>query len=149
MKTRAGEHNEYHLLIKFCLEFLRKNRLLEIKKEKNSRGLDEAYFATERLKSICPKIAKVMMPSIKSVLDAEREIRNERNYRNIVRFLEHLEKVNEVRKSDTKYVTNNELYKLAQLGVITLYLDDRISITAQGNILKSLLVHENQIPIVD
>ena len=64
-------------LIKSCLEFLRKNRLLEIKKEKNSKGLHEIYFATERLKSIYPKIAKVMMPSIKSVLDAERQIRIE------------------------------------------------------------------------
>ena len=52
----------HYLLIKFCLEFLRKNRLLEIKKEKNSKGLDEGYFATERLESICPKIGKVMMP---------------------------------------------------------------------------------------
>jgi hypothetical protein len=44
-KTRDGEQNEYHLLMKFCLEFLRKNRLLEIKKEMNSKGLHEVYFA--------------------------------------------------------------------------------------------------------
>ena len=43
-----------------------------------------------------PEIEKVELPSIKSVLDTEREIRKEKNYRKIVTFLEHLEKVNEV-----------------------------------------------------
>ncbi len=43
-KTRDGEHNEYYRLIEFCLEFLRGNRLLEIKREKNSKG----YFIPDR-----------------------------------------------------------------------------------------------------
>ncbi|MGB8937542.1 MAG: hypothetical protein WCC17_20825 [Candidatus Nitrosopolaris sp.] len=143
MKTGTGG-NKFYRLIEFCLEYLRDNRLLKIKKEKNSKGLCAHYFATERLESICPEIEKVELPSIKSVLDTEREIRKEKNYRKIVTFLEHLEKVNEVRRSNSmKYVTNSELYKLAQLGVITLYLDGRISITAHGNILKPLLSQEN------
>ena len=138
-KAMSGEPNEYYRLIECCLEFLQDNKLLEIKKEKNSKCWDEG-FATERLKSICPEIEKVLLPSIKSVLDTEREIRKEMNYRKIIKFLEHLEKVNEVKKSDSvKYITDRELYKLAQLGVITLYLNDMISITTQGNILKSLL----------
>ena len=65
MKTRTGEHNEFYRLIKFCMEFLLKGRLL--KKEKNSKGLDESYFASDRLKSICPEIGKVVMPGIKSL----------------------------------------------------------------------------------
>jgi hypothetical protein len=139
-KTRAGEKNEFHELIKYCLEFLLKSRLLEIKKEKNSKGLEGSYFATDRLRSICPEIGKVIMPGIESMLDAEREIRKKKGYGNIVKFLEHLERVNKVRKSDAiKYVNIYELHKLLQLGVITLYLDDRISLTALGSILKPLL----------
>jgi hypothetical protein len=147
-KTRA-EGNKFYRLIEFCLDYLRDNRLLEIKKEKNSKGLGEHYFATQRLKSICPKIEKVVLPSIRSVLDTEREIRKEKNYRKIVTLLEHLEKVDAVRKSDRKYVTDSEIFKLARLGVITLYSDDKISITTHGNILKPLLANENRIPIVD
>ncbi len=142
-KARAGEQNQFYELLESCLKFLRENRLVQIKKERNSKAFDEGYYiATERLKSICIEIEKVLMPSIKSLLDAEREVQK-MNYQNIARLLEHLDKGSEFRKSDsTKYVTHNELYKLARLGVITLYSDDRISITTHGKILKPLLVHE-------
>jgi hypothetical protein len=141
-KASAGEQNQFYELLKSCLKFLRENRLIEFKKEKNSKAFDEGYYiATERLKSICIEIAKVLMPSIKSVLEAEREALTEMNYRNIAGFLEHLDKVNEFRKSDsTKYVTHNELYKLAQLGVITLYSDViRIDVTMSCEMHKPYL----------
>ena len=135
-KTNAGEKNEFYHLIKYCLEFLRSSRLLDLTYEGN-----QGYLATDRLMAICPQVARIIMPMIEPVLDAEREVRTYPNYKNIVSFLDHLEKSKETTKNGAiKYVTTNDLHNLIRLGVITLYVNGKITITTVGQLLKPLLV---------
>ena len=140
-KTMEGEKNEFYHLIKHCLEFLRRNRLLELRNDDIPKYQEHnKYFPTERFRSICPQTEKVIMPGIKPLLDAEREIRKDQNYQNTVRLLKHLQKEKEVNKHyANKFITIDALHKLVQLGIITLYLDDRITITTLGELLKPLL----------
>jgi hypothetical protein len=74
-KTKQGDRNEFYNIIVYCLEFLQGNRLLTT----------EPYLPTERLKTICPKVNRILMPGIRPLLDAERAIRNDQDYPGIVR----------------------------------------------------------------
>jgi len=134
-KTNKGEKNEFYYLMKYCLEFLRTNRMLELRSETDPR-----YFTTNRLRSMCPQIANFIIPSIEPVLEAEKEIRKRGDNRNVLKLLGHLEKSNEITQSDTtKYITINELNNLLKLGIIVLYLNGKITMTPLGGLVKPLL----------
>jgi hypothetical protein len=139
--VKVGERNEFYQIISYCLEYLRKNRLLELKKDVNSNGLDyNEYYPTKRLRSICPQIRRVLMPGIKQVLEAEKIVRKDGSHHDCAMLLDHLKKFGDINKSDaTKYVNIHQLNKLIQLGVVTLYLDGKISITTFGQLLRPLL----------
>ena len=128
-------------LVKYCLTYLTENNLLEIKGKISDDSEDQnKYSITHRLKSLCPEIEKMIMPGIKSVLDAEKEIRQDKNYKNIVKLLEHLQMHEEISKSDSlKFVTSDTLYKLIQFNIITLFLTDKIVISGLGKLLYPLL----------
>lgn len=80
------------------------------------------------------------MPGVKSVLNAEREIRNDPNYSNIVSLLKSLKGERIVQLDDvTELITPAGLSKLTQLGIIVLYLDGRVKITPLGKIVSPLL----------
>jgi hypothetical protein len=80
------------------------------------------------------------MPAIKTVLDAEREIRKDGSSHDCFALLEYLEKFGDRKKSDAaKFVNIHQFNKLVQLGVVTLYLDGKVSITTFGQILRPLL----------
>jgi hypothetical protein len=80
------------------------------------------------------------MPSIEPVLYAEREIRKRREYRNVSKLLDHLEKSKEVTRFEaTKYITVSELNNLLKLGIIVLYLNGKITMTTLGELVKPLL----------
>jgi hypothetical protein len=74
------------------------------------------------------------------VLYAEREIRKRREYRNVSKLLDHLEKSKEVTRFEaTKYITVSELNNLLKLGIIVLYLNGKITMTTLGELVKPLL----------
>ena len=133
--------NVFSQLVKYCLTYLTENNLLEIKGKISDDSEDQnKYSITHRLKSLCPEIEKVIIPGIKSVLDAEKEIRQDKNYKNIVKLLEHLQMHEEISKSDSlKFVTSDTLYKLIQFNIITLFLTDKIVISGLGKLLYPLL----------
>jgi hypothetical protein len=73
-------------------------------------------------------------------LNAEREIRNHPSYSNIVSFLRNLKGERIAKRDDvTKLITAAGLSKLAQLGIIILYIDGRVKITPLGEIVLPLL----------
>jgi hypothetical protein len=139
--AKSGKRNEFYQITIYCLEFLRRNKLLESRKDYNSSGQGyDKYYPTERLRSICPQIRRVLMPAIKPVLDAEREIRKDGSRDDCFALLEYLEKFGDRKKSDAaKFVNIHQFNKLVQLGVVTLYLDGKVSITTFGQLLRPLL----------
>ena len=125
-----GVKNEFYSIIMYCVELLEKNRLLT----------SQTYVATNRLKAICPIVDRYLMPGIKSVLDAEREIRNNPS---LLKSLKNLR--NRIAHGDyvVKLTTTGGLPKLTQLGIIILYIDGRVEVTPLGKIILSLLESEN------
>jgi hypothetical protein len=129
-KAAHGDKNEFYDIIVYCLELLQRNQLLTLK----------SYLPTERLKAICPIVNQILMPGMKSVLNGEREIRNDSSCSNIVSLLKNLKGERIVQRDDvTGLITNAGLSKLTQLGIITLYIDGRVKITPLGKIVSSLL----------
>lgn len=129
-KTKRGARNVFYNIIVYCLEFLQGNRLLTT----------EPYLPTERLKTICPKVNRILMPGIRPLLDAERAIRNDQDYPGIVRLLKELEGERKLDRRDAiKLITPTALRKLTQFGIITLYLDERVEITTLGELALPLL----------
>ncbi len=129
-KAAHGDKNEFYNLIVYCLDLLRRNQLLTSK----------PYLPTERLKAICPIVKKILMPGMKSVLNAEGEIRNDPSYSNMVTLLKNLKGERIVQRDEvTGLITTAGLSKLTQLGIITLYVDGRVKITPLGKIVSPLL----------
>jgi hypothetical protein len=128
-KTKQGDKNEFYKIIVYCLERLQRNKLLT-----------KSYLPTDRLRTICHKVDQILMPGITSLLDAERAIRDDRNYPSIVRLLRYLEEAKEVYRDEvTELITPAGLSKLTRLGLIMLYLDERVEITTLGEIALPLL----------
>ncbi|MDQ6862874.1 MAG: hypothetical protein M3044_03535 [Thermoproteota archaeon] len=122
-KAAHGDKNEFYNIVVYCQESLQRNQLLT----------SDSCLPTERLKAICPIINQILMPGVKSVLNAEREIRNDPNYSNIVSLLKNLKGERIVQRDDvTELITPAGLSKLTQLGIIVLYLDGRVKITPLG-----------------
>jgi hypothetical protein len=123
-----GDKNEFYNIIIYCIGLLERNQLLTLN------------LPTKRLKAICPIVDQFLIPGVKSVLNAEREIRNHPSYSNIVSFLRNLKGERIAKRDDvTKLITAAGLSKLAQLGIIILYIDGRVKITPLGEIVLPLL----------
>lgn len=129
-KAAHGDKNEFYNIIMYCLDLLQRNQLLTA----------ETYLPTKRLKAICPIVNQILMPGIKSVLNAEREIHSDLSYSRIVSLLRNLKEDVMIQRDDVSgLVSNVGLSKLTQLGIVTLYIDGRVKITSLGQIVLPLL----------
>jgi hypothetical protein len=128
-KAKQGVKNPFFYIIVYCLKLLQRNKILT-----------SNYLPTERLKTICPNVSQILMPGIRSLLKAERAIREDRNHLRIIRLLNDLEKGRMLNRDDvTKLITRAGLSKLTQLSIIMLYLDERVEITTLGKLVLPLL----------
>ena len=142
----SDDKNEFSQLITYCLIYLTSNKLLKIIAQNSDSSKYDKYSSTPRLKSMCPEIKKVIMPGIKSVLDAEKEIRQDKNYKKIVMLLKHLVQKKEIPKSDVLCILPiDTLYKLVQFSIIILYLNDTVAISGLGTLLYPLLKDNKKI----
>lgn len=128
-RAKEGEENMFYKLIVYCLEFLQSNQLLT-----------RDYLPTPRLKSICPLINQILMPGIRPLLNAVRQIQRDPNYSGMVTLLKEIERTGTLNlDSNEELVAPAELSKLTRLGIITLYMDGRLQITPLGKLALPLL----------
>jgi hypothetical protein len=135
IKNATHDNNHtYSRLIRFCLDSLVKIHLL-CKSERidTNRTEYEEYMRTERLKIFCPEIERYDMPVvdelIKSVLDAETEIRADKHFSAIVNLLINLKEKKQIQMEDAKDIDEKTLTKLNQLGVITISFNNQVTIS--------------------
>ena len=128
-EAEQGKENEFSRIIEYCLKLLKSNQLLT-----------ETHLPTQRLKSICPLVNRILMPGIRPLLDAEKEIRRDPNYSSMIRLLKELKETRILNQySVGKFIDPTELSKLARLGMVTLYMDGRLKMTTLGKLALPLL----------
>lgn len=128
-RAEQGEKNEFYEIINYCLNFLQLGQLLT-----------KMQYPTERLSAICPKVNQILMPGVRSLVEAEEEILNDPNFLDIFDLLKKLEKGGKLNRLDvTNLVTNLGFRKLIKLNIIILYLDERVEITTLGKLTLTLL----------
>ena len=95
-RAEQGEKNEFYEIINYCLNFLQLGQLLT-----------KMQYPTERLSAICPKVNQILMPGVRSLVEAEEEILNDPNFLDIFDLLKKLEKGGKLNRLDvTNLVTN-------------------------------------------
>ena len=100
------------------------------------------YSANNRLRRICPLLLKYYLPGVKPLIEAELEIRKDENYSKIINLLSLLQNDRQISIKNVKTLSRDTLEKLNQLSVITISLDNVISITKIGELIISLLFEE-------
>jgi hypothetical protein len=136
------ERNIFNNLISYCLEKLRSKDLLE---KQDKLGQDKHNLthndikSTQRLKVLCPEILKYDMPFIDALIgavaEAEKEIHQDKDFKEITTLLKHLEDGSTINKAEaisSININTNTLDKLIQVGVLTSSLNNEISISPIG-----------------
>ncbi|MFZ0512706.1 MAG: hypothetical protein WAM14_13955 [Candidatus Nitrosopolaris sp.] len=133
-KAIDDDKHYYNTLISNVLHWMITSDLLKKPKDEDTESKHSRLWATGRLKMLCPEILKYDMPVIKVLVkgldDAKIEIRNSKDVSGIISLLQNLQVNQYVDLS--KVEPTIPLVKLNQLGVISISLDNQISISALG-----------------
>lgn len=148
-KAINDENHAYSRLIKFCLEDMVMKDLFEKDQYDHTKDSDyNSYHVTVKFKGLCPEILKYDMAGIDDLVRsnnasleaATTEIYQEDHYK-IANLLTRLASVNQMSLAEAlRYVDKRSLETLIENGSVTLYLDNKISISFIGRqILAKLL----------